>query len=129
MRTRVSRTRTALAAVTAIGAAIVISAFLTPAGAVGPVGPAASSKADNSIVEKVHRRWRRGYAYYPRARWYGYRYQPYYSGYYEPYYYAPRRYYRPYYNPYYSGYYGYGRPYYGGGVRIYGPRFGLRIGF
>lgn len=125
------RTKTALAAVTAIGAAMIVFAYLAPAGAMGPVGPAASSKADNNtLVEKVHRRWRRGYAYYPRARWYGYRYRPYYySGYYEPYYYAPR-YYRPYYRPYYSGYYGYGYPrYYGGGVGIYGPRFGLRIGF
>jgi hypothetical protein len=112
------RFKFALAALTAVGAIIVIAAW-NPANAMGPVGPSASNKAENSLVEKVHRRWRRGhYAYYPR-----YRYRPYYS-YYRPYYYAP--YYRSYGYPYYGAYYG---PRYYGYGGFYRPRFGLRIGF
>jgi hypothetical protein len=112
-----------LTAAVAAGAAYFATALWTPAGAMGPVGLSAAGKADTSLVEKVHRRhWRRGYAYYPRYR-YRYRYRPYYYSYYEPYYYAP--YYRPYYYPYYRSYYG--PRFYGYGV--YGPRFGLRIGF
>jgi len=113
------RLKSALALITAIAAVGFAAALWTPAKAMGPVGPSAANKAENSIVEQV-RRWRRGYyrsyGYYPRYR---YRYRPYYySGYY-PYYYRP---YRPYY---YGGYYG-GPRLYGWG---WGPRFGLRIGW
>jgi hypothetical protein len=116
-----------LTAVVAVGAAYFAAALWSPANAMGPVGSqAAASKAELSLVEKIHRRrWYRGYAYYPRPRWYGYRYRPYYYSYYEPYYYAPRRYYDGPYYPYYRSYY---RPrVYGYGY--YGPRFGLSIGF
>ncbi len=116
-----------LTAAVAVGAAYFAAALWAPAHAMGPVGPQAASKANVSLVEKVHRRrWRRGYAYYPRQRWYGYRYRPQYYSYYEPYYYAPRGYYYgPYYNPYYRSYYG-PRVY---GYGFYRPRFGVSIGF
>ena len=118
------RFKSILAVLTAIGVVALASALWSPANAMGPVGPSAGSKVDNSLVEKVHRRWRRGYygyrGYYPR---YGYRYQPYYGSYYGyggyPYYYRP-------YRPYYGGWYG-PRVYGWGG--FYGPRFGLRIGW
>lgn len=116
------RLKSALAALVAVGAVIVVTAWM-PAKAMGPVGPSASSKIDNGLVEKVHRRWRRGYYGYYRP----YRYRPYYYSYA-----------RPYYAPYYGGYYPYYRSYYGpryyggygyGGYGFYGPRFGLSIGF
>jgi len=111
-----------LAAVIAAGATYFAAALWTPASAMGPVGPSATSSAKSTLIQDVrHRRWRRGYAYYPRHRWYGYRYRPYYSYYGAPYYARPY-YYRSYDYPYYYGprVYGYG---------FYGPRFGLRIGF
>ncbi len=114
-----------LTAVIAAGAAYFAAALWTPASAMGPVGPSAKSEAKASLVEQVHRRrWRRGYAYYPRHRWYGYGYRPYYYSYYDaPYAYDP--YYYGYEYPYYRRYY---RPrVYGYG--FYGPRFGFRIGF
>lgn len=115
------RLRTALAALAAAGTMTWAAATWTPAAAMSPLGPSATGKSDSALVMKVHRRWRRGsYAYYPRR--YRYHYRPYYYSYYDPYY-AP--YYRPYYYPYYGGYYGPRRYGYG----IYGPRFGVRIGF
>ncbi|WP_295559290.1 hypothetical protein [uncultured Hyphomicrobium sp.] len=120
------RFRPTLAALAGIGTAFTIAVLSAPASAMGPVGPSAASKADNGIVEKVHRRWdRRRYrrhGYYPQARWY--RTRPYYYSYDDPYYAAPY-YYRPYYYPYYGNYYG--PRYYGYG--FYRPRFGVRIGF
>lgn len=114
------RSKFVTAALTAVGVVLLASALWTPANAMGPVGPTATNKAENSLVEKVHRRWRRGYyAYYPR-----YRYRPRYYSSYQPYYYAP--YYRTYDYPYYGAYYG---PRYYGYRGFYGPRFGLRIGF
>lgn len=109
-----------LTAVIAAGAAYFAAALWTPASAMGPLSPSATtSAAKSTLIEEVrHRRWRRGYAYYPRHRWYGYRYRPYYYSYYGAPYYA-----RPYYDyPYYyrPRVYGYG---------FYRPRFGLRIGF
>lgn len=120
------RLKIILTALIAVGAAFFANSLWSPAHAMGPVAPSAVNKTDNSLVEKVHRRryyrgYRgyRGYGYYPSRRWYGYRYRPYYA-YGAPYYYSP------YYYPYYRSYYG---PRYYGGVGIYGPRFGLRIGF
>jgi hypothetical protein len=112
------RIKFALAALTIIGA-IVVAAAWNPANAVGPVGPSASSKAENNLVEKIHRRWYRGYrVYYPRHR-----YRTYYHSYYRPYYYGP--YYR-YDYPYYGAYYG---PRFYGYRGYHRPRFGLSIGF
>ncbi len=114
------RIKLAIAALAAAGAVLLIAAPSASATPLGAIGSTAAQKADNSLVEKVHRRWYRGYGYYPRAR---FRYRPY--AYYAPYY---RPYYYPYYSSYYYPYYGpyYGRRFYGG---FYGPRFGLRIGF
>jgi hypothetical protein len=113
------RLKLALAALMAVGVVFLASALWSPVGAMGPVGPSAANKAENTLVEKVHRRWRRGYyAYYPRHR-----YRPYYYSYARPYYYAP--YYRAYDYPYYGAYYG--PRFYGYGFRR--PRFGISIGF
>lgn len=91
--------------------------------AMGPVSPSAVSKTDATAVEPVHRKWRKRYyrrhAYYPR--YYRRHYNPYYYSY-SPYYYSPY-YYRPYYGAY------YGPRFYGGGIRIYGRGFGVRVGW
>jgi hypothetical protein len=122
------RFKLALTAVAAVG----IAALWTPAHAMGPLGPEVAGKADTSLVAQIrHRHWRRGYAYYPRARWYGYRYRPYDYFYYEPYGYGPyydvpRRYgYGPYLGPYERR--AWGPDVYGYG--LYRPRFGLIIGY
>lgn len=131
------RFKPALTALVTVSAAYFATALWTPASAMGPVGPTAAAKTDNSLVEnvrrRVYRRYYRGRDYYPRARWYGYRSRPSYYSYYQPdYYYAPR-YYQPYYYPSYGSYYGgprfYGYGSYGYGGYGYRPRFGLRIGF
>ncbi|WP_334148337.1 hypothetical protein [Hyphomicrobium sp.] len=122
----------ALTGVAAVGIAYFAAALWTPAHALSPLTPKVAGKTDTSLVVQIHRRhrhWRRGYAYYPEARWYRYRYRPYDDFYYEPYGYepyydAPRRYrYGPYFGPYDRrgwGVYDYG---------LYRPRFGLIIGF
>ena len=118
------RLKLAIAALAAAGAVLLIAVPSASATPFGAIGSSAAQKADNGLVEKVHRRWYRRYGYYPRARW---RYRPDYYSYYQPYYYRP--YYNPYYSSYYYPYYGgpyYGRRFYGG---FYGPRFGVRIGF
>ena len=104
----------AMGAVVAFAAAFGLpaTASANPAGAAIALGSKAT--ADSSIVEKVHRRYYRRYAYrnygyrtYPRYYGYGYGYQPYYR---------PYRYYQPY------GYYG------GYGYR-YRPGVSLYFGF
>jgi len=113
----------AVAALATAGAILAATPNAASAASIGAGALAAHEKLDNSLVEKVHRRWRHARIY---RRHY---YSPYYS-YYQPYY---RPYYRPYYYggydyPYYGSYY---RPYYGPRFygRYYGPRFGLSIGF
>jgi hypothetical protein len=121
------RLKSILAILAAAGLALLATALIAPAEAMGPLGPSAKSKTDSSLVETVrHRRWYRSRAYYyPRYRPY---YRPYYYSYGPSYYYgAP--YYRPYYGAYYGGYPYYGPRYYGGGFGFYGPRVGIRIGW
>lgn len=121
------RLTTALAALAAAGTVLFASSMVESANAMGPAGPAVAKKADISLVESV--RYRRYYRlYYP-----GYYYRP------RPYYYsyAPAYYYRPYYAPYYYGAYSpypyyppyYGPRFYGGAVGVWGPGFGVRVGW
>jgi hypothetical protein len=115
--------KVALAALASAGALLVAAPYAASAAPVGADGIAAQQKLDNSLVEKVYRRWRYRDAYYYRPY-----YQPYGYSYYQPYY-------RPYYRPYYPYYGAYGYPYYGAyyrpyfGPRFYGPRFGFSVGF
>ncbi len=85
------RFNSALAAVVAVGAVVVVTAWM-PAKAMGPVGPSVTSKADTSLVEEVHYRRRGDYGYYPHYRAYPPWYHRAFS--YNPYYYNP---YRPFY--------------------------------
>jgi hypothetical protein len=121
-----------LAVLAASSLALFATALIAPAEAMGPVGPSAASKAENSLVQTVgHRRHYRSRAYYyPRHR-HRHRYYAYGPSYYSygPSYYYGGPYYRPYYGSYYGGYPYYGRRFYGGGFGFYGPRFGLRIGW
>jgi hypothetical protein len=123
------RTKSILVALAAASAALVMAASNSSANAMGPLAASTVSKADSSMVEKVHRRrWNRayrGYDRYPRGRWYSTR--PYYSRYYAPYY-APPPYYRSYYYPY-GGYYVQPRYYDYGYYGYYRPRVRIGIGF
>jgi hypothetical protein len=112
----------AFAALATAGAILAVTPNAASAASIGTGALAAHEKMDNSLVEKVHRRWRYGRAYRPY----------YYGGY--GYGYPSYGYYRPYYRPYYYGgygypYYSYYRPYYGPRFYGYGPRFGFSIGF
>src|SRR5262249_18348573 len=91
-----------LAALAAAGTLRLASATVTPANAMGPLGPSASQKSDASLVQTVGRR------YYRRSYYYSGYYRPYYRPYYQPYYssyYVPDYYYYRPYRPYYYGAY------------------------
>ncbi len=114
----------AIAALATAGAILAVTPNVASAASIGTGAFAAHEQMDNTLVQKVHRRWRYGYnrPYYRPYYYGGYGYPSY--GYYQPYY-------RPYYYgaygyPYYGGYY---RPYYGPRIYGFGPRFGFSIGY
>jgi len=115
-------------ALAALACSATLLALLPTSAAAAPLSGLSQSHglvmADNPLLQKVHRWWRRGWGWGRPYYGYGYGYGYGYS-YYRPYYPAYRPYYYGYYAPYYPRYYApsyyYARPSYSYGYGYYPP--------